>query len=177
MTVRIEAPRLRDACLKFLAVSPRNGLGGVAAEDQRRASIVQALHDMSVYEIADAHPNVGYVYVGAEPFTILKEHLMNTAQTDTIPNPISVWIVEGETHRLAEAMLSSDRQAFEPHQLRVFEEYLDLKKKLQALMTFRNGSVHDALPWADREALTRQQSYMTLYLDVLAERICRFDKD
>lgn len=63
----------------------------------------------------------------------------------------------------------------EPHQRRVVDEKSELDAKRLALQKFIAGSpFFTSLPTAERERLVRQESCMTEYSDILAERIDAF---
>ena len=62
----------------------------------------------------------------------------------------------------------------EPHQERVIEERNQLDVKRMKLRAFIGGTVWRGLPEAEQSRLNRQLEAMTLYSDILAERINAF---
>lgn len=61
-------------------------------------------------------------------------------------------------------------------QQRVVDEAGELRERLDKLNKFMDSGGHKLLPDADADLLVRQRTHMTLYLEVLDERIARFDK-
>jgi hypothetical protein len=61
------------------------------------------------------------------------------------------------------------------HQQRVIDEGLALSAKTEALHAFTGGPIYATLPEAEQGRLTRQLTYMALYLQVLTERIGAFE--
>lgn len=63
----------------------------------------------------------------------------------------------------------------QPHQQRVAVEKLELDDKLQKLSSFiQDSPVFKTLPLDERGRLSRQHNAMTVYSNVLAERIAAF---
>lgn len=63
----------------------------------------------------------------------------------------------------------------QPHQQRVATEKTELDTKLTALRSFIQSSlIFTSLPAEERERLVRQESCMTEYSGILAERIATF---
>lgn len=61
-------------------------------------------------------------------------------------------------------------------QQRVVDEAALLRERLGKLREFMDSGGHKLLPDPDADLLVRQRTHMTLYLEVLDERITRFDK-
>lgn len=72
---------------------------------------------------------------------------------------------------MRELSISGDLQ---PHQLRVIGEHIELAEKINLLARFVLGPIFPTLPAAEKNRLLRQRAVMSLYLDVLAERIAAF---
>lgn len=62
----------------------------------------------------------------------------------------------------------------QPHQERVVAERAELDEKRAKLTAFIDGEVFDALDAAEQDRLRRQQDAMSVYSDVLRERIAAF---
>ncbi len=63
----------------------------------------------------------------------------------------------------------------QPHQERVVEEEKALREKHSKLATFLEGDLFKTLPDRDGDLLQQQYRHMSAYLDVLTERIKRFE--
>lgn len=61
-----------------------------------------------------------------------------------------------------------------PHQQRVVTEKTELDDKLQKLTAFIGGGTYRTLASAEQSRLNRQLEAMTLYTNILAERIAAF---
>lgn len=64
--------------------------------------------------------------------------------------------------------------AMQPHQQRVIDEKRELDEKRQKLTTFIGGDVYRTLDKVEQSRLNRQLEAMTLYSNVLKERIAAF---
>ncbi len=63
----------------------------------------------------------------------------------------------------------------QPHQQRVVDEKSELDTKIEALQKFIAGSpIFTGLPEEEKERLVRQESCMSEYSSILAERIAAF---
>ena len=62
-------------------------------------------------------------------------------------------------------------------QERVVDEKRELVDKLDRLVTFMGSATYNELPNAAQRHLWRQQQLMSLYVDVLAERIEVFEEE
>lgn len=62
----------------------------------------------------------------------------------------------------------------QPHQERVVAERADLDEKRAKLSAFIDGQVFETLDAAEQDRLRRQQDAMSVYSDVLRERIAAF---
>ena len=62
----------------------------------------------------------------------------------------------------------------QPHQLRVVEERQDLDEKRAKLAAFIGGEVYKKLDDAEQTRLNRQLVAMTVYSNILVERIAAF---
>ena len=61
-----------------------------------------------------------------------------------------------------------------PHQQRVVDEKRDLDDKREKLGNFKNTDLFASLPWQEQERLNTQAHIMTMYSEVLGERIAAF---
>jgi len=64
-----------------------------------------------------------------------------------------------------------------PHQLRVIEERQELDEKRQKLTAFIGGELYRKLDNMEQSRLNRQLEAMTLYSNILVERIAAFGED
>lgn len=63
-----------------------------------------------------------------------------------------------------------------PHQQRVIDEKNELESRLAKLGSFiKESPIYRGLPEKERERLVRQESCMTEYSSILAERITAFE--
>jgi hypothetical protein len=62
----------------------------------------------------------------------------------------------------------------QPHQQRVVDEKTELSAKLTKLEDFLGSTIYTSLPVAEQARLTRQGLIMSLYEQVLNERISAF---
>jgi hypothetical protein len=62
----------------------------------------------------------------------------------------------------------------QPHQLRVLNEYYDLKAKVEALRQFFNTAFFEDMAVHEQDDLAEQEEAMTKYLGVLERRISKF---
>lgn len=62
----------------------------------------------------------------------------------------------------------------QPHQERVVIERDELAEKVQKLGVFLDGDIFKSLDPKEQGRLFTQQAYMTLYLEVLGQRIAAF---
>jgi hypothetical protein len=61
-----------------------------------------------------------------------------------------------------------------PHQERVVTEKTELDSKREKLASFIGGQTHRSLDTAEQSRLSRQLEAMTLYSNILGERIAAF---
>ena len=61
-----------------------------------------------------------------------------------------------------------------PHQQRVVDEKRDLDDKREKLNNFKNTDLFASLPGREQERLNTQAHIMTMYSEVLGERIAAF---
>jgi hypothetical protein len=62
----------------------------------------------------------------------------------------------------------------EPHQERVHEERKQLLERWVALTAFMESPTYAALPVDEQRRLVRQQHVMSIYINILDERIAHF---
>lgn len=62
----------------------------------------------------------------------------------------------------------------QPHERRVVNEHHELTQRAERLDLFMGSAFFQQLTDAERRRLERQHTYMTLYLNVLQERIDAF---
>ena len=83
-------------------------------------------------------------------------------------------------HQSAEVLgeqSSTDRErrpVMQPHQQRVVDEKTDLDAKRDRLRSFVGGDTYRTLDQAEQSRLNRQLEAMTLYSNILEERITAF---
>ena len=64
-----------------------------------------------------------------------------------------------------------------PHEERVMQEYTELFGRAERLQKFLDGEKYLGLPPEDRALLRLQYATMRMYLDILQERMDRFEVD
>ena len=62
----------------------------------------------------------------------------------------------------------------QPHQERVVAEKTELDDKREKLLRFFMGDIYKTLPADEQDRLSRQETAMKLYSDILSERIAAF---
>ena len=85
-------------------------------------------------------------------------------------------MVNEETNTMVETLsVSKSPKTLAPHQERVVAEKTALDKNIDLLSAFSDGKkVFLTLPEAERYRLVKQLKYMSLYSDILGERIEAF---
>lgn len=64
----------------------------------------------------------------------------------------------------------------QPHQERVVAEKTELDDKREKLLRFFMGDIYKKLPVDEQDRLSKQETAMKVYSDILGERIAAFPK-
>jgi hypothetical protein len=93
--------------------------------------------------------------------------------------PLMGYALKQELHRRAvfdasEKVGHGPASTLQPHQQRVVDERAELDGKLAKLNTFIDGATFSALDADEQDRLKQQAATMTMYSDILTERIAAF---